>query len=235
MKKLSGKIIALIVVLAVILIIGFIVVGKNVSRNKAVEEIEAAFPALVDDKIAAFLEENKDNTSENYAADYVLLRLDYEIQNITYEDGRYTIWLDIFADCKPSLEWEQAGTRLKWEKVIEYLVGDVEDCFIIGERTDNYFDVAGYRCSYELPLVSKYTEKGTTSYGKMFFTRVNGEMINQPLELKVSSDKDTKECQVCGQKFKNGSENAKSIEKTNMCANCYDNFQWGNEVIGNND
>lgn len=46
-----------------------------------------------------------------------------------------------------------------------------------------------------------------------------------------SSSSKTIECQVCDRSFNVGSENAKSISRSNMCSNCYSNFKWGQKVI----
>lgn len=39
-----------------------------------------------------------------------------------------------------------------------------------------------------------------------------------------SSSQNTVKCKSCGRSFKKGSENAKNITQTNMCLNCYNNF-----------
>ena len=43
-------------------------------------------------------------------------------------------------------------------------------------------------------------------------------------KVSSSSDKNTVECKSCHRKFNKGSDNAKSISRTNMCTNCYKNF-----------
>ena len=45
-----------------------------------------------------------------------------------------------------------------------------------------------------------------------------------------TSKKDNTTCKVCHRTFKKGSGNAKSISKRNMCENCYENYQWRQEV-----
>ncbi len=37
-------------------------------------------------------------------------------------------------------------------------------------------------------------------------------------------------CGVCHRTFKEGSDNARSIARSNMCENCHDNFEWRQEV-----
>ena len=37
-------------------------------------------------------------------------------------------------------------------------------------------------------------------------------------------------CGVCNRTFEEGSDNARSIARSNMCENCHDNFEWRQEV-----
>ena len=38
-------------------------------------------------------------------------------------------------------------------------------------------------------------------------------------------------CQVCDREFQKGSENAKSIRKTNMCTQCYQNYKNASDYL----
>lgn len=38
-------------------------------------------------------------------------------------------------------------------------------------------------------------------------------------------------CQVCGREFQKGSQNAKSIRKTNMCTQCYENYRNATDAL----
>ncbi len=46
-----------------------------------------------------------------------------------------------------------------------------------------------------------------------------------------SSSTSTIECQVCGREFLKGSDNAKSIRKTNMCTQCYSNYKGASDAL----
>lgn len=50
-------------------------------------------------------------------------------------------------------------------------------------------------------------------------------------EMRSNNSSDNIECKVCHREFKKGSENAKSIKKTNMCSHCYKNFKDASDVI----
>lgn len=41
----------------------------------------------------------------------------------------------------------------------------------------------------------------------------------------TNKEQNNTKCQVCGREFQKGSENAKSIRKTNMCTQCYENYR----------
>lgn len=47
---------------------------------------------------------------------------------------------------------------------------------------------------------------------------------------KSTSTTETVKCQVCYQSYKKGSDNARSIARSNMCTQCHDNFEWRQEV-----
>lgn len=48
----------------------------------------------------------------------------------------------------------------------------------------------------------------------------------------VNGDHQVK-CQVCGRTFDNTSYDAKSIKKTNMCGQCYKNYNAAQDMLGN--
>ena len=52
--------------------------------------------------------------------------------------------------------------------------------------------------------------------------------IKDPMMAKESKSNVT--CGVCDRTFKEGSDNARSIARSNMCENCHDNFEWRQEV-----
>lgn len=50
-----------------------------------------------------------------------------------------------------------------------------------------------------------------------------------------SSNASTAKCKSCGRTFKAGDAagNYRSIARTNMCKNCYSNYQWAQNALGN--
>ncbi|MBP3620103.1 MAG: hypothetical protein J6J24_05560 [Clostridia bacterium] len=61
--------------------------------------------------------------------------------------------------------------------------------------------------------------KADNYYCKEHFERTTSIQGN------LSNQSDNVECQVCNREFQAGSENAKSIRKTNMCSQCYKNYK----------
>lgn len=49
------------------------------------------------------------------------------------------------------------------------------------------------------------------------------------------SNSSTAKCRSCGRTFKAGDAagNYRSIARTNMCKNCYSNYQWAQSALGN--
>lgn len=50
------------------------------------------------------------------------------------------------------------------------------------------------------------------------------------LRLPDTSSSSTVTCEVCDRTFNKGSDNAKSIARSNMCENCHDNFEWRQDI-----
>jgi len=50
-----------------------------------------------------------------------------------------------------------------------------------------------------------------------------------------SSHHSTNTCKSCGRSYEAGDSggNFMNIARTGMCKNCYDNFKWGQSVLGN--
>ena len=47
----------------------------------------------------------------------------------------------------------------------------------------------------------------------------------------TNREQNNMECKVCGREFQKGSENAKSIRKTNMCTQCYKNYKNASDYL----
>lgn len=45
-----------------------------------------------------------------------------------------------------------------------------------------------------------------------------------------TTDKNTRTCQVCNNKYKSTSDNGKSIRRTNMCLKCYNDYKIRQEL-----
>ena len=39
------------------------------------------------------------------------------------------------------------------------------------------------------------------------------------------------ECNVCGRTYSYGTSDSRSISRTNMCTNCYDNYNWAQDML----
>lgn len=47
----------------------------------------------------------------------------------------------------------------------------------------------------------------------------------------TNKEQSNTKCQVCGREFQKGSENVKSIRKTNMCTQCYENYRNATDAL----
>lgn len=211
MKKSKGKIILAAIVAIVILIIAIVkITGTNTEKN-----IREEYAKIVDARIEEYL--NADEDTREYANELGLKSIEYEITDIFKEDGIYILNLEIDIECEDD-SWETTNSLLAYE--VE------EECFELLESfMDDYFTVGEYKCSYYTKKHDKYF------YNNLIFTSVNGEEIHAPQTHDTSKNKDTVKCQVCDKSYQKGSENAKSISRTNMCSNCYSNFKWTQDAI----
>lgn len=193
---------------AVVLIIIAIVIARFCAGNA----IRNGIPDIVDSKINVLVEEAKNPESKSDARAMGLQKVTYEITKIKKEKGVYILSLQFNCICENKDASETTKSLLAY---------DVEDCF---DTYDDFY-IGKYHCRY-------YSDdwKNGYAYKPVVFAYVNDELIHQPEKWSASDDKDTVKCDVCGKYYKKGSENAKSIQKTNMCENCYSNYKWTQEV-----
>ncbi len=63
--------------------------------------------------------------------------------------------------------------------------------------------------------------------GMLIYTHMDSSGTHSP----SSGSTATVTCQSCGRSFQKGSDNAKSINRTNMCSNCYNNFKKATDAL----
>ena len=95
-----------------------------------------------------------------------------------------------------------------------------DDAFDIHED----FYIGKYHCRYFHGVSSSY------AYEPLVYTYVNGTLVHEPEERDTGKNSNTLKCSACGKRYKEGSDNAKSIKLTSMCENCYENFKWSQDI-----
>jgi hypothetical protein len=206
-----------ILVIIVVVIVGAIV-GINTIKAKVEAKAEANKIEKLKQEYTELLDERMTNVYEvDYCKEYQLSDISYQVVDMKKtDDSVYTV--SIVIDCSSANPDLGIGYG-------EFLAFGVESCVPGYEWDDKIIASTGD----EIALRNRDTED--TYYGEQMMTvYVNGLLIHEPKEhdyssSKKSNDKDTVECKSCGKKFQLGSENAKSIRKTNMCTNCYNNFK----------
>ena len=208
-KKISTKGIVLIAIIAVISII---IVCNNIKQNNIKKEIIEEYSTLMDERLEAFLSSTKtsyfDFSPSEYNSKLGLTDISYEISRIKKEDDKYVLYLDIFLTCQSNnSENENSLLAYDVEEEFEHLLWDMDD------------EICGYECSYA-------SYKDLDYYGEEMITvYINDEKIIYPQARDTDKYKDTTKCQVCGKRYNDGSQNASSIARTNMCSSCYNNYK----------
>lgn len=201
-KVLTLIIIAIIIVLAIVSIV--------VVRGKTETAIKSGIDDLVKERINDLLIDANNPQSDSPIWKRGLSGVDYEITNIEKKKGVYILTLEINCICDDIDAWVTQSL----------LATEVERCF----RIHDEFSVGKYQCRYYYGLGNDY------AYDPMVYTYVNGHLIHEPEKLDTSKNKDTVKCSSCGNRYKNGSDNANSIALSSMCENCYANFKWSQDV-----
>ena len=200
----------LVFIVSVIIVV-FITVGFVLVRFNAEKTIKSGLPEIVNDKIHALLMEANNPESNSDAKLMGLREINYEITNIDKEDGYYVLTLEIDCICKDTSAHEVSQSLLAF---------DVEQCFDIHED----FYIGKYHCRYFHGASSSY------AYEPLVYTYVNGVLVHEPEERDTGKNSGTLKCSACGKRYKEGSDNAKSIKLSSMCENCYANFKWSQDV-----
>lgn len=213
-KKISTKGIVLIAIIAVISII---IVCNNAKQNNIKKEIIEEYTTLMDERLETFLSSTKSSylgfSPSEYDSKLGLSDISYEISRIKKEDDEYVLYLDVFLTCESQNS----------ENENSLLAHDVE--FEFQDFLWNAEEICGYECSYS-------SSKGLDYYGvDMITVYINNEKILSPQSRDTDKYKDTTKCQVCGKRYNNGSENASSIARTNMCSSCYKNYKTTQNAI----
>ena len=175
-----------------------------------------AFFAMSNIKKSKIKKEYKDlleNGMDNISQDYNLSKVNVQVTSIEKRDLKYDF--DAIIDCEGdnnALIFDDGNNE-------EYDYDQVED-----------FKEAIKYVVYDANNDLTTTIKGDSEYNWDLNTAVtfNGETIKMAYNDKVSSSssKNSLRCKYCGRSFTDD-ENKKSIRHTNLCLNCYDNYQFG--------
>ena len=195
-----------VIIVAIIVGVAAIVVFNNIAEKNKLETLRQEYTAELEERMAGVYDD-KD------CIEYQLSDISYTVTNIE-KAGDHTYTVSVVVDCTstdPEL-WSATKSLLAYA-VEDYVPGGYNDKFkastgdTVTLRNENYKD------SY---------------FGESMLTvNVNGEHVDGPEahDYSSSSSKDTVKCKSCGREFKKGSDNARSISRTNMCTNCYNNYQ----------
>lgn len=214
-KKVSTKGVVLI---AIIAIISIVIVCNNVKQNNIKKEIIEEYSTLMDERLETLLSSTEPSylgfSPSEYDTELGLTDISYEISRIKKEDDGYVLYLDIFLTCE-SQNSENENSLLAHDVKYEFekLLWDMDD------------EICGYECSYA-------SYKGLEYYGvDMITLYINNEKFFYPQSRDTNKYKDTTKCQVCGKRYNDGSQNASSIARTNMCSSCYQNYKTKQNAI----
>lgn len=203
--KKSKKAVILIAVVAIVAI--SILIGYGISESNAQKAIRGGFLNTFDERIAKLLDEAQNSETDSYAYQLGLKEVNCEIKKIDKEDDIYVLILGIDCICE-NTEADEVQKSL--------LAYDAEKCFSIFDD----FHIGKHLCRFY------YKNNAQLAYEPLVYTYVNGELLHEPTIRDPIKIKDTVKCEVCGDRYNKGSENAKSIAMTSMCEDCYANFLW---------
>lgn len=196
---------------AIAVIIALAIVSIVIARGNTEKAIKFGIDDLVKERIDDLLIDA--NNPESYSSIWTggLSGINYEITNIEKRKGVYILTLEI------NCVYDDVDAP---EVTQSLLATEVERCFRIYDE----FSIGKYQCRYYYGLGNDY------AYEPMVYTYVNGLLIHEPEKLDTSKIKDTVKCSSCGNRYKNGSDNANSIALNSMCEKCYENFLWVQET-----
>lgn len=206
--KNKNKILLCIVIIA-LAIVAIVAVSNSIKTKTIKEEYSKAIDAKIEEYLSG---DDKPQADEMGLTD-----ISYELTKIEKDDGNNLLSVSIYITTDGRADWETAQSLLAYE--VE------QECFGLSEGGSSDFYLGKYRCSYRAGSWHDY------AFHELITTYVDGKKIHYPEIIDTSSSKDTSKCQVCGKKFNKGSDNAKSISRTNMCSSCYSNFKWTQDAI----
>lgn len=219
MKKLMNK--KIIIVISLIIVIFVIVIIRTQVNKNNLTEIKLELNKELEHQLS-IIEENP-LYSEKDKEEFGIKNIQYEITGIEKKkDVRgkvYVVFLKISCDANNDLnETEKSLVAYDIEKLIDKY------------STEDFITSKGLRVTFW----------STTTHEKQVTSIVNGEIIHRPETEAEHSEEmkkyrenhvDTITCKSCGRSFQSDSENAKSIRKTNMCTNCYNNYKKASDAL----
>lgn len=199
----STKIILGILIAIVCICVAFFAMS-NVKKSKAKKEYKN------------LLEKEMDNISQ----DYNLSKVTVQVTGIKKWVIDYS--LDAIIDCEcdnnNALIFDDGNNE---EYDYDQVIYDY-DQLVLFEKAIEY---AVYHASNGLTTIKS---DGDDNWLLHTTVTLNGKAVRQPPieRASSSSSKNSSRCKYCGRSFTDD-ENKKSIRHTNMCLNCYDNYQFG--------
>jgi hypothetical protein len=200
--------------LAIVAVVGVVVATAillHMSKVRNLERLEQEYMTLLDEKMSNVYEDDK-------CIKYQLTNVSYSVEDITKQSGEYCV--SVVIDCSSSYSWDSLTASTE-KKLLAYAVEDYVPGSIAGmtrASTGEIFTL--YNDNYSGIMVTAY---------------INGSLVLEPEPKNVSSSSsksnDTLKCKSCGRSFKKGSDNAKSIRKTNMCTSCYKSYKSASDYL----
>ena len=179
-----------IILIAIIAVIAIVVVANNVKQENIKKEIIAGYSEIIDEVLEEYLSGTGtdrwgDTRKNKYAIQMGLGEIDYEIVNITSEEGlyrgshddTYVLTVEIRLSCSKS------GSR----EDIEELADEVFWTFYDVQSITSGIEIGEYECSY-YP-----TDDPNYAYEDLITIYVNGEKIISPYWHEPDNDKDDKD------------------------------------------
>ena len=222
-QKINRKQIILIAVISLSVLIGLIIGGKVLAdkqEQKKKDDIRAAYTAEIDAKIDAYLSRSESEKSYEQR-EFGIYDVAVEVTDI-YEDdteNRYVICVAAYVQTRNTALDDTDRSLISY---------DIKDGILRLAKSNGMagnFTLAGQKCTYR---PSGDVDGNTVSlYDEQVTVYINQQAGHAPetTTVELEDDKDAVKCQVCGSKYKKGSENAKSINRTNMCSSCYRNYK----------
>ena len=227
--KINKKQIILVAVIAVVLLAGLIIGGKvlvDQQEQKKIDAIHAAYTEAIDANISAYL--NRSESEQSYEQrEFCINDVAVEVNDIYFEKDskKYIISVSTYV--------QTAVTTLD-ETDLSLISHDVSNSVLRLAKKNGLsgnFTLAGNQCCYR---ASGSISGNTVALHDPLITVYVNEQVGSTAEttiVELDDDKDTVKCASCGNKYKEGSDNAKSIDRTNMCKSCYDSYKTMSDAL----